>query len=184
MQIKTMTKLMMRITVKRTISIFLVAELITVATNIISYKFFLNAQIAFLSSFFIVLGSMYAYKRLIEKRVDAGAFSDDNRDAVDKIDDPYDLYDENEDSALETQDIRTVIKEEKKKLKANNFQNTKRASGATMSAFRIIPYIFLVFGFIGLQNNQNLMIFPYLLFLLVGLIAGFFIGRRVFTISQ
>ncbi|MBU0632445.1 hypothetical protein KKA17_07360 [bacterium] len=169
---------------KRTINIFLVAELVTVATNIVSYKFFLNAQIAFLSALFIIIGSMYSYKRLVEKRVEAGAYSDDNRDELDKIDDPYDLYDENEETALETQDIKAVIKEEKKRLKANGFKNTKLASGATMSAFRIIPYVFLVFGFIGLQNNQNLMIFPYLLFLLVGLIAGFFIGRKLFMTNQ
>lgn len=175
---------MTRIMVKRTINIFLVAELVTVATNIVSYKFFLNAQIAFLSALFIIIGSMYSYKRLVEKRVEAGAYSDDNRDELDKIDDPYDLYDENEETALETQDIKAVIKEEKKRLKANGFKNTKLASGATMSAFRIIPYVFLVFGFIGLQNNQNLMIFPYLLFLLVGLIAGFFIGRKLFMTNQ
>ena len=172
-----------RIIVKKIISIFLSAELLVALANFISYKFFLNAQIAFLSSFFIILGSMYSYKRLVERKVELEEYSDDNRDELDKIDDPYDLYDEKE-MELESQDIKAVIKEERKRLKANNFKNTKIASGATMSAFRIIPYIFLVFGFLGLQNNQNLMIFPYLLFLFVGLTAGFFIGKKLFMSNR
>ncbi|WP_345991095.1 hypothetical protein [Sulfurimonas sp. HSL-1716] len=168
---------------KKTISLLLFTELFVLASNLISYKFFLNAQIAFLSAFFILLGSMYSYKRLVEKRVEAGAYGDDDRDEIDKIDDPYDLYDENEDAVLETKDIKAVIKEEKKRLKANGFKNTKIASGATISLFRIIPYVFLVFGFIGLQNNQNLLLFPYLLFLLAGVAVGFFTGRKLFLSS-
>lgn len=174
----------MRTTVKKTISIFLVAELITLATTMVSYKFFLNAQIAFLSAFLIIIGSMFSYKRLVDKRVETGVYSDDNRDELDKIDDPYDLYDENEEVKLESEDIKAVIKEERKRLKANSFKNTKIASGATISVFRIIPYVFLVFGFIGLQNNQNLMIFPYLLFLSIGVVVGFFTGKKLFTSNQ
>ena len=163
---------------KKTISIILFVELLIISTNIISYKFFINAQVAFLSSLFILLGSMYSYKRLVEKRVENGLYSED-RDELDKIDDPYDLYDEKEE--LQTEDIKTVIKEERKKLKGGNLKNTKIAASATMSFFRLVPYLFLVFGFIGLQNNKNLEILPYLLFLSVGLVTGYLVGKKIFN---
>ena len=169
---------MTRILVKKTISIILFVELLIISTNIISYKFFINAQVAFLSSLFILLGSMYSYKRLVEKRVENGLYSED-RDELDKIDDPYDLYDEKEE--LQTEDIKAVIKEERKKLKGGNLKNTKIAASATMSFFRLVPYLFLVFGFIGLQNNKNLEILPYLLFLSVGLVTGYLVGKKIFN---
>ena len=173
--------MMKRISVQKNIKIFLVAELFVIMTNMISYQFFLNAQIAFLSSFFILLGSMYSYKRLVEKRVENEVFVDDERDELDKIDDKYELYDETLPVEQTVQEIKTVLKEEKQQIKSNNFQNAKNASGAMVSVSRILGYLFLVAGFIGLQNNHNLELFPYLLFLSLGLATGYFVGKGIFS---
>ena len=50
---------------------------------------------AFLSSLFIILGSSYAYKRMVIKKVDANEVQDE-RDLLDDIEDPHGLYDNQE----------------------------------------------------------------------------------------
>ena len=145
------------------------------------FHFFLNAQVAFFSSFFILLGSMYSYKRLVDNRVENEVFVDDERDELDKIDDQYELYDETHSSEQTIQEIKTVLKEEKQQMQSNSFKNAKNASGATVSFTRILGYLFLVSGFIGLQNNHNLELLPYLLFLSFGLAIGYLAGKELFS---
>ena len=150
-----------RILVQKNIKIFLSAELLIVATNFISYSFFLNAQVAFLSSFLILLGSMYSYKNLVEIRAENEVFVDDERD-----------------------ELQAVVAEEKKQTKTSNLKNIKTTSRATVSLFRILPYLFLVAGFIGLKNNHHLELLPYLLFLSLGLLGGYLIGKSIFLPKQ
>ena len=173
--------MMKRTSVQKNIKIFLAAEIFVILTNAISYTFFLNAQVAFFSSFFILLGSMYSYKKLVEKRVVNEVFVDDERDELDEIDDKYELYDETHSQEQTIQEIKTVLKEEKEQMQSNNFKNVKNASGATVSFTRILGYLFLVAGFIGLQNNHNLELLPYLLFLSFGLGIGYLVGKELFS---
>lgn len=175
---------MMRILVKKSIKILLLSELLVILSSSISWSFFINAQVAFLSSFVILLGSMYSYKKLVMQRVENEIFVDDERDELDKIDDFHELFDENNIQENSVEEIKTALKEEKKHLKSNNFKNVKATSGATVSLFRIVPYLFLVFGFIALQNNQLLQLLPYLLFLSLGLAVGYFVGREIFIFKQ
>ena len=168
----------MMILAKSSISLFLITEGIIIASNIISYSFFINAQVAFLSAFLILLGSIYSYKKVVTQKLEAGFIADD-RDELDKIDDPYDLYDDEEKTASE--DLKTVIQEERAKLKKNGMKNAKVALGATASLYRLVPYIVLVFGFIALKNNDILTIKIYLPFLAVGIFVGYTVGQRVFS---
>ena len=168
-----------RILVQKNIKIFLSAELLIVATNFISYSFFLNAQVAFLSSFLILLGSMYSYKNLVEIRAENEVFVDYERDELDKLDDPHGLYEEQT-----IQELQAVVAEEKKQTKTSNLKNIKTTSRATVSLFRILPYLFLVAGFIGLKNNHHLELLPYLLFLSLGLLVGYLIGKSIFLPKQ
>ncbi len=167
--------MMKRISVQKNIKIFLAAELLIVTTNFISYSFFLNAQVAFLSSFFVLMGSMYSYKKLVQTRVENEVFIDDDRDELDKLDDPHGLYEEQT-----VQELQAVVAEEKKQMKTSNLKNVKTSSRATVSLFRVLPYLFLVVGFIGLKNNHYLELLPYLLFLSLGLPTGYLIGKSIF----
>ena len=54
----------------------------------------LNTQVAFISSLFITIGSYLGYKKNIEKRVINHQVDIDDPDAIDKIDDHFDLYTE------------------------------------------------------------------------------------------
>lgn len=169
---------------KRTIKLFLFSEVAIFALWLYSYTFFINFQIAFLASVLILLGSTYSYKRLVERRV-ASEDRPDDTDLVDKIDDPFDLYSEeisSEAMQVEEIDLKTVVKEEKKRLKENKqtIKNTAKSTPALVSLFRIVPYIFLVIGFIGLKNNELLMLVPFLVGLGFGIVVGYMMGRALF----
>ena len=179
---------MMRMRVKRTIRLFILSEVAIFALWLYSYAFFLNFQIAFLSSVLILLGSTYSYKRLVERRVDSEDRPDDT-DLIDKIDDPFDLYSEeisSEAMDVEELDLKTVVKEEKKRLKENKqtIKNTAKSAPALVSIFRVVPYIFLVLGFIGLNNNELLSLLPFLTGLGAGIVVGLFMGRALFITQE
>ncbi|MBU1658407.1 hypothetical protein KKG72_05060 [bacterium] len=108
---------------------------------------------------------------------------EEKRELLDEIDDPYELYDDtplNEAPADEL-DLRAIVKEEKKKIKIVNFKDMKKGSKAGFSLFRLIPYLFLVLGFIALSNNELLDIAIYLPSLLPGIVVGYISGKEIFT---
>ncbi|MDA3945547.1 MAG: hypothetical protein PF439_02565 [Helicobacteraceae bacterium] len=167
---------------KRTIKLFIFSEVAIFSLWFYSYQFFINFQVAFLSSVLVLLGSTYSYKRLVDRRV-ASEERPDDTDLVDKIDDPFDLYSEeirSEVIADEDLDLKTIVKEEKKRLKPKNIKNTAMSAPALVSMFRVLPYLFLVLGFIGMKNNALLTLVPYLIGLGVGIAAGLFMGRALF----
>lgn len=164
--------------VKKTIKIIGVVELLILSTTLISFNFFINLQVAFLSSFFIIAGSAYAYKKMINSGVTLENI-DEKKDILDEIEDPYELYDEtpiNETPADEL-DLKAIVIEEKKKIKILNIQDIKKGSKAGISLYRLVPYLFLILGFIALKNNELLDISIYLPSLLIGIIAGYFVSK-------
>ena len=169
---------------QRTIKLFVISEVAIFALWLYSYAFFINFQIAFLASVLILLGSTYSYKRLVDSRV-ASEDRPDDTDLVDKLDDPFDLYSEeisSEPLAAEELDLKTVVQEEKKRLKENKqtIKNTAKSAPALVSIFRVVPYLFLVLGFIGLNNNGLLSLVPFLIGLGFGVVVGLFMGRALF----
>ena len=177
----------MRTRVQKTIRLLGVSELVIFALWFYSYTFFINFQIAFLSSVLVLLGSTYSYKRLVERRVDSEDRPDDT-DLVEKIDDPFDLYSEEISAEVieEDLDLKAVVKEERARLKSqkNTLKNTAKSTPALVSMFRVLPYLFLVLGFIGLKNNQLLALMPYLIGLGVGIVVGFFMGKGLFISEE
>ncbi|MDD5401304.1 MAG: hypothetical protein PHQ93_08980 [Sulfurimonas sp.] len=172
-----MMKMMMTIT-KKTIKLIVVAEIFILLTYLISFKFFINLQIAFLSSFIIILGSMYAYQRMVKSEINTQNI-DEKRDFYDELEDPHELYDETpiNETPAEELDLKTIVNEEKKKIKIFNFGDVKKSAKAGVSLFRLIPYLFLILGFIALKNNELLDIPIYFPSLLIGIIIGYIISK-------
>lgn len=166
---------------KRAIKIISITELLILASFFVSFSFYINLQIAFLSSFFIILGSMYAYMKMVDKQVQTQEY-EEQRDLLDTIEDPHELYDDEpiNNAPAEELDLKAIVKEEKKKIKIVNFKDMKKGSKAGFSLFRLIPYLFLVLGFIALKNNNLLEIAVYLPSLLVGIVIGSISGRELF----
>lgn len=123
-----------------------------------------NTQIGFVSSSLVMFASMISYRNMVQSRVDSGVvIAEENRDTLEKIEDPYDLYSEEEER---TQDktLQEVVKEEREKLKKNRrsvWQVTKD-SKAALSFYRLGAYMLLIFGFFYLNNNKFLEVTPYL----------------------
>ncbi len=161
------------IMVKKSISLVVITELLVIATYLISFEFYINLQVAFASSFFIILGASYSYKRMVNKHIEADIV-DEKRDLLDEIEDPHELYDDEliNDAPVEELDLKAIVKEEKAKIKTLSIKSMKHGARGSISAFRLVPYIFLILGFIALKNNELLDIAIYLPSLLVGIIVG------------
>ena len=164
---------MMRITVNKSIKLILGVEILILLSKLISFSFFINLQVAFLSSFFVILGSAFAHRKMVISDVENENIGY-QRDFLDEVEDPHELYDEepiNEAPAEELK-LKEIVQEEKKKIKTFSAKSMKKGVKAGSSIFRLIPYVFLILGFIALKNNELLDISVYLPSLLVGIIVG------------
>jgi len=172
----------MRIMVKKAIKLVFISELFILATYFLSSVFFINLQVAYLSSLFVILGSSYAYKNMVNSKVKSQNF-EDKRDLLDEIEDPHELYDEKplNEAAYEELDLKAIVKEEKAKIKTFSPSSIKHGARGSISAFRLVPYVFLVLGFIALNNNHILDISVYLPSLLLGIVVGSVAGKWFFS---
>ena len=161
---------------------FLAVQLSLVGLFAVSKSAFVNAEVAFVSAFLILMGSMYSYRRLVQRNLES-EIAMHQADLVEKIDDPYDLYGEAETPEADERPLKEVIKEEKARLKASKatVKNTAKSTPALFSLYRIVPYGILVLGFIALKNNNMLLLWYFLPGLAVGIVTGFFSGRALFA---
>ena len=165
--------------VKKSISLFAITQLLVIATYLISFEFYINLQVAFATSFLIILGASYAYNSMVKNQV-ASENYEDKRDLLDDIEDPHELYDEEpiNSAPVEELDLKAIVKEEKAKIKTLSVKSMKHGARGSVSLFRLVPYLFLVLGFIALKNNELLNIAVYLPSLLVGIILGSVISKE------
>ena len=172
----------MRIMVKKTISLLGVSQFIILLTYFYSLEFYINLQVAFISAAFIMFGSMFAYKKMIQTQIDNKQI-EEKRNLLDEIEDPHELYDETplNEAPYEELDLREIVKEEKKKIKTFSLSSAKYGARGSVSAFRLVPYIFLVLGFIALKNNTLLDVPVYLISLLPGMIVGYLSAKEILS---
>jgi len=166
--------------VLQSIKFFVAIELLIVVSSLYSYALFINMQVAFISSFLIILGSSYAYKKMISHKAKTKEY-EEQRDLLDKIEDPHELYDQKreEEVSLESLDFKEIVKEERAKIKTFSLSSIKHGARGSVSLFRILPYLFLILGFIALKNNELLELKFYLPSLLLGIIAAAIISKRL-----
>ena len=165
---------------KRITSTLLLSEALVLSTALYSKTFYINAQVAFLSSMFVIVGASLAYKKMVITKVDAEAYEGD-RDLLDTIEDPHGLYDEEDinEAPAEELDLKTIVKEEKAKIKTFSVKSMKHGARGSVSVFRIVPYIFLVLGFIALENNNLLDLSAYLPSLFIGIVVGSLVSKEI-----
>ncbi len=165
--------------VKRAISIFLGVELLIGVLLLYSKTVFINVEVAFLSAFFVILGSSYGYQKMVQRQLESGDF-EEKRDLLDEIEDPHELYDDTplNDAPVEELDLKAIVKEEKAKIKTFNPKTMKYGAKGSVSLFRLGGYIFLIMGFIALKNNGILHLPSYLPALLVGIITGSLVTKK------
>jgi hypothetical protein len=171
--------------VKKVIKLFLLIQFLITSAYLISFEIYINIEIAFLSSFFIILGSAYAYKTMVNTQVKADIVNE-QRDLLDSIEDPHELYDNYEinETPVEELDLKEIVKEERKKIKTLNLKDIKKGSRAGFSPYRLVPYIFLILGFIALENNHILNIKIYLPSILLGVIVAHLTIKDIILVNN
>jgi len=109
-----------------------------------------NTQIAFISSLFIIIGSYQGYKQNIQKQINNidTALANNTPDTINKLEDPFDLYDENSGDEVIDKKPKYNIKQTAK--------NTIKSFGAFSSLYRVVGYGVLLVGFFYLNNNHLL----------------------------
>lgn len=127
----------------------------------------LNSQVAAVSAGLIGIGSYLGYRQAIRQQVEnlEGEIVDE-QDMLDKIDDTYELFDDEaiNDAELTDADVKRIFAEEKVKVKQkSSIKNIARSYKGIFSPLRLFAYGFLIFGFFWLEGNGNLAILPYLL---------------------
>jgi len=124
-----------------------------------------NTQIAFFSTLLVLGASMLSYSQMVYGRLESGlAVPGDTRDVIEKIEDPYDLYTE-EESQDDTETLKKTIREEKQRMKQQrrSIMQVLRDSKASFSLMRLGAYLLLFVGFLYLSKNHLLHIPSYLL---------------------
>jgi len=157
-----------------------VAEGVVLASSLYSKTLFANVQVAYLSSLFVILGASYAYKKMIDSQVDSKIY-EEQRDLLDEIEDPHELYDDTpiNETPAEDLDLKAIVKEEKAKIKTFSFKSMKHGARGSVSLYRVLPYLFLILGFISLKNNNILDLSFYLPSLLIGIVVGSLVSKDI-----
>ncbi|MCB4755288.1 MAG: hypothetical protein LGB52_06855 [Sulfurovum sp.] len=127
--------------------------LIFVSVTFFSMSTLLNTQIGFLSATLVIFASIKSYKHMVSTRVENEIIAMDiDKDIIDKLDDPHDLYSEN-------------IEEEKQHFKINSrsLSEVVEDTKPTLSIYRIGAYLLLVLGFLYLSHHDFLQLPAYLL---------------------
>lgn len=165
MEINLLIKMMMKINpeILKFAKVFILLDFCIIFYSLFFQNKFwlLNTQVAFVSSLFIVVASFLSYRKNIQNRLSNLDLTQINegvdRDKIDEIDDPYDLYtqyDEIPENELTTEKIKEILNDEKSKVKRNSFKNTLFSASGFLSIYRILGYGILIFGFFALNNNK------------------------------
>jgi len=167
------TKNLMMKMIKNFGKVFLLVDLCIIIYSLSFENFYwlLNSQVAFFASIIITVSSFLSYKRNIQNRLKNFDSKIENkiedRDKVDEIDDPFDLYSQDiepiKEEELTPEKIKEIIKEEKTKVKRNSFKNTLFSAGGFVSIYRLLGYGILIFGFFALNNNNLFLPIPFLI---------------------
>lgn len=158
----------------------LITEVLILGSYFYSSLAFANIQVAFVSSLLIIVGSSIAYSSMVKNQVDSETY-EDKRDLLDDIEDPHELYDDKaiNDTPVEELDLKAIVKEERAKIKTFSLASIKHGARGSVSLFRLVPYLFLVLGFIALKNNEVLHLGFYLPSLLIGIVVGSLVSKEI-----
>jgi hypothetical protein len=122
-----------------------------------------TTQIGFFTSALVIAASMASYRAMIEKRLEQRvAIPEEERDTLDRIDDPHALYEEEVKPELQEASVQKQQGPDEEKVPRRSFGEILRDSRASLSFYRIGAYMLLVLGFFYLNRHHYLHIPSYL----------------------
>ncbi len=152
LDIKTINMMMKKMKIRKQLYIYIILDWILLCFSF--YKgisWIINSQVAFFSSLIVVILSFLSYAKTINKQVNLLKESISDRDMIDEMDDPYELYDDEDKEKIKISKIKISMK------------NLAKSKSGVVSFFRILGYVVLIVGFIMLVRFHIFMILPYIL---------------------
>jgi hypothetical protein len=141
---------MMTMTIRRLALTFAMLDLIAIIASIwLGFGWLVNTQAGFFGSLIVTVFSLISYKKMVENRVEN--YEETGRDELDRVDDPYELYD---DEAAESRPKPSALK-----------QNAKAAKTGALGFFsplRLGGYALFLVIFVALAKSGNFHILPFL----------------------
>ena len=139
--------------IKRQLVVYILLDIALLCFSFYKGVYWLiNSQIAFLSVMIVVLLSFLSYIKNINRQIELLKDHINDRDYIDEMDDPYELYEDEENS------------DNKKHSKAKiSMKNLSKSKGAAFSIWRIFGYVILIAGFMMLVKLKVFLILPYIL---------------------
>lgn len=133
----------------------------------------ISALTAYITASLVTLASMSSYRKMVESRLNSGVIPEEDRDELDKIEDPHRLYEDDNENI----DASEILKEEKAKLKQSRrgVKETIKDSIPALSPAKIISYFILAMGFIILKNSGLMVLYAYLISLSIPMIVIIYI---------
>jgi hypothetical protein len=134
------------INIKLIAAVFLTLDLLVILFSLyVGFDWLINTQAGFIGSLTVVALSLFGYKRMVESKVHDGS----GRDVIDKIEDPYELYDEEE-----TEQKGSKFKE--------NVKHIKTSARGYLSIYRIGGYVVFFVLFLILVKNRYFAFLPFI----------------------
>lgn len=172
--------------IKKFIKIFLIIDLAVVIFCLLNgnMTWLINTQLAFLGSLIITVGSFLGYQKNVKSRVTKETLKYNEADTIDKIEDQFDLYSEDDINYNEAseEEFKEIVKEEKNRVKQRSFKNMLLSFGGFSSVYRIIGYTVLIIGFFYLVNNKIFDTYSYLFGLFIvpfgSLVLNFTLSKK------
>ena len=147
---------------RKILAVLVTVDILLLSISIIFFdmKVLYNTQIGFITASLVMIASIVSYRRMVNARVKHNIVTmDDSKDVIDKLEDPYDLY--SDDEVVDEKSLAETVKEEKKKRKENrrSVYQTIKDTKAALSFYRLGAYALLILGFLYL-NRQGLLHIP------------------------
>lgn len=144
---------MKTINIRLAIGIFTLMQIIFAALYLFGgAAWFLNAQVGFFSSFLIIIGSFFGYKKMVNYKV---SMYGNEPDIIDKMEDPYGIWDDEDTPPKENENTKTI-------LAKTAVKNTKTTVKGFFSPYRIASYALFLILFLILIKSGTLALVPFL----------------------
>lgn len=158
----------MKMTTNRLFRIYALVDAVVIVFSLLQGGFWLiNTQVAFAGSFLITFCSFVSYKKMVNSRVEAGAIPDE-KDILKKIEDPYELYDDEEEEVKPEAEVKKIPKIGF----MESLKNLRKSYQSALSPYRIGAYGVLFVALLFLIRRDYFDAIP------------FFVGLSVVPLSS
>lgn len=134
----------------------------------------LNTQVGFVCSLIITLATFISYQKLVERRVEAGAY-DEEKDVLKKYEDPHDLYDEDVNEEVSNESEVEVAQKIGFK---ESFRNLTQSYKGALSPYRLGAYGLLFISLLFLIQHDTLEPIAFFVGLSIVPIGSLLFGNR------